>query len=228
MTTLERDFVDAASERAAAWYSVAMIAAVLAAVQSRDPRIVSVVGVVGLVSIAARLRRLEPPGRWLPTLVTLARAASTGALVWAAPGLNPLGVAAWIYALFCVDGLDGWLARRLDAASRLGARIDMESDGFLVMVACLLLHERGLGLWILTPGLLRYVYGIATTVRSAHGEIPRSRLGRYAFAVSVTGFSLAFFPLRGYEIGFAILGASVLTYSFARSFYWSFRARAAA
>ncbi len=58
-----------------------------------------------------------------------------------------------------LDGVDGHLARRFDQASEFGARFDMETDAFLILVlslAALMLGKAGA--WILAIGLMRYAF----------------------------------------------------------------------
>ncbi|MEM9549074.1 MAG: CDP-alcohol phosphatidyltransferase family protein [Cyclobacteriaceae bacterium] len=72
-----------------------------------------------------------------------------------------------LFSLFAfaiaLDGLDGFLARKFKHHSDFGARIDMETDAFLVML--LTLHhvlEQTIPQWILLPGLMRFFVGILT------------------------------------------------------------------
>ena len=58
-----------------------------------------------------------------------------------------------------LDGADGWLARRAGLDGPVGARFDMESDAFLILVLSLLAWRSGAaGAWILASGLLRYAF----------------------------------------------------------------------
>lgn len=55
-----------------------------------------------------------------------------------------------------LDAVDGRVARRTGTVSALGARFDMETDAFLILV--LSVHvSRDLGWWVLGIGLARYV-----------------------------------------------------------------------
>ncbi|SEL48402.1 CDP-alcohol phosphatidyltransferase family protein [Ectothiorhodospira marina] len=68
-------------------------------------------------------------------------------------------LAALAGAALLLDGLDGWLARRLDAATAFGARFDMELDAALILVLCLGLALSGkVGAWVLAIGLMRYAF----------------------------------------------------------------------
>jgi phosphatidylglycerophosphate synthase len=108
----------------------------------------------------------------------------------------------------------------------LGGHFDMESDGYLVLMLCSLLAARGIGPWVLTGGLLRYAYVIATSLFRSRGEAPPSRFGRYAFSLSLTALTLALVAGDGRANGLALFATGVLAWSFGRSFYWAFGAPA--
>ncbi|MFI5309174.1 MAG: CDP-alcohol phosphatidyltransferase family protein, partial [Polyangiales bacterium] len=135
-----------------------------------------------------------------------------------------LGAAALVLAIFALDGLDGFIARRNGLASTFGARFDMECDALLVLVCSLVLYLHGrLGSYVLVAGALRYLYVLALPLLPGSGEAPRSKLGRYAFSVLALSFvaSLAGLPLHR-EVALGAVG--LLCYSFARSVYWSLEA----
>jgi phosphatidylglycerophosphate synthase len=67
-----------------------------------------------------------------------------------------------IVALTVLDGVDGWLARRSGMVSAFGARFDMEIDAVLILAASILVWQHGkAGAWVVTGGLLRYVFSAA-------------------------------------------------------------------
>ena len=59
-----------------------------------------------------------------------------------------------------LDGVDGYVARRTQSESELGARFDMEVDAFLLLVLCVY-DARFVGSWVLAIGLLRYAFVVA-------------------------------------------------------------------
>ena len=72
-----------------------------------------------------------------------------------------------LFSLFAfaiaLDGLDGYLARKFKHHSDLVARIDMETDAFLVMLLTLYhVQEQTIPQWILLPALMRFLVGILT------------------------------------------------------------------
>jgi len=79
-----------------------------------------------------------------------------------------------------------------------------------------------LGIWILTSGLLRYLYVLYSAFLPKRAlPMPPSRFGRAAFSGLAIGIVLAFtFPS---PLGAIAAGAGTLLVgiSFARSFYWT-------
>lgn len=94
--------------------------------------------------------------------VTLARLAVVCAFTAVAAGQrDPSTWTGFIAGLgvLVADGLDGWLARRFGAASRFGARFDMETDAFFVLVLSVIAWQTGkAGAWVLLSGAARYLH----------------------------------------------------------------------
>jgi phosphatidylglycerophosphate synthase len=94
--------------------------------------------------------------------VTLVRATLVGAVAaLTADSFDryvPAGVLATITIVALVlDAVDGKVARRTGTATALGARFDMETDAFLLMVLSLYV-ARPVGAWVLAIGAMRYAY----------------------------------------------------------------------
>ena len=62
-------------------------------------------------------------------------------------------------AVVLLDGVDGWLARQHQIASRFGARFDMEIDALLILALSVLAwrHDKA-GAWVVASGLMRYAF----------------------------------------------------------------------
>jgi phosphatidylglycerophosphate synthase len=61
-----------------------------------------------------------------------------------------------------LDGVDGWLARRSNTASRFGARFDMETDALLILTLAILAWQFDkAGAWVLLSGVMRYAFVLA-------------------------------------------------------------------
>jgi phosphatidylglycerophosphate synthase len=104
-----------------------------------------------------RTNRLGPAD-W----VTLARA--TLAVGVAALVADSFGEPAHITALvtlsavaLALDAVDGWVARRSETTSKLGAQFDGEVDAFLILVLSAYV-ARSTGAWVVAIGLARYAF----------------------------------------------------------------------
>ncbi len=82
-----------------------------------------------------------------------------------------------------LDGLDGYLARRNNTVSVLGARFDMEVDAFLILVLSVLVSQ-SLGVWVLAIGLMRYAFvAAAAVVPRLRAQLPFSRARKVVAAM---------------------------------------------
>lgn len=65
---------------------------------------------------------------------------------------------AFLFAI-CLDGVDGYLARKFNHSSSEGEIFDMEVDSFMVLLLCWIhYYVYGFSWWILIPGSLRYSF----------------------------------------------------------------------
>jgi phosphatidylglycerophosphate synthase len=146
-------------------------------------------------------------------------AAAPARLAWAAT------LVATVAAL--LDGLDGWLARRLHTASRYGARFDMETDALLVLVLSVLVLQLGkAGPWVLVAGLLRYGFVLAgLALPRLRRPLPPSRRRSAIAALQMILLIAALSPLLPRPTSDAAAGAAVLTLvaSFALDVHWLWR-----
>lgn len=160
-------------------------------------------------------------------MVTSLRALALLALASAFDAACAAGAAACGFGIFVLDGCDGWLARRAGKTTAFGARYDSETDASLMLLLSAGVFQLGrAGIWVSIAGLLRPVYVLVVFAsRRPAAEAPRTRLGRYVFAISVVCLMLSFWPPQ-LERFSALLAASatlLLCYSFGRSFYALFK-----
>jgi phosphatidylglycerophosphate synthase len=170
----------------------------------------------------AGLDRLGPADR-----VTLTRAALVGgvtALVaeaFAGPVSVPTLVALAGVALV-LDAVDGWVARRTDTVSRLGALFDMEVDAFLILVLSLY-AARTVGGWVIAIGAARYVFGVAGRLLPwMHGALPPRYWRKVVAAtqgivLAVVAAGVLPMPAAGVVLAAAL---GLLTESFGRDVWW--------
>jgi phosphatidylglycerophosphate synthase len=119
-------------------------------------------GVVTNLALQRGLARVGAAELGPANRVTLARAGLVAGV--AALSANTLGRPASVPALVAIsslalalDALDGWVARRTETASTLGARFDMEVDAFLILVLSVYV-ARTIGWWVLAIGAARYAF----------------------------------------------------------------------
>ncbi len=98
------------------------------------------------------------PASW----VTLARATlAVGVAALAADSLThhiPVALLVTLAGVaLCLDPVDGWVARRTDTATELGARFDGEVDAFLILALSVYVAP-ACGAWVLAIGAARYVF----------------------------------------------------------------------
>lgn len=185
---------------------------------------------VGLALTAPRqLRRFGWPNR-----VTLVRAMLV--IILAAALLEPAIYRdhGWLLAsiallALALDGLDGWLARRLDLASEFGARFDMEVDAALIMVLCLGLVVSGkVGPWALAIGLVRYCFVLAMVgLPWLKRPLPERFRRKLVCVWQVASLLIALLPIvspvqAGLILAFALV---LLGLSFAIDVAWLWRQR---
>jgi phosphatidylglycerophosphate synthase len=95
-----------------------------------------------------------------------------------------------------LDGVDGWLARRSRMASDFGARFDMEIDARLILALAMLAWRYGkAGVWVLSAGLIRYLF-VAAGWRWPWLQAPLAPSGRRKLVcvVQTVALSVAILP----------------------------------
>ncbi|MBA3590746.1 MAG: CDP-alcohol phosphatidyltransferase family protein [Methylibium sp.] len=160
--------------------------------------------------------------------LTLGLAACLGEPVVARPA------AAWVFVVVAtiaavLDAADGPLARASGLASNFGARFDMETDAFLLLVLALLLVQLDkTGAWVLLCGLLRYAFVAAMSAWSWLARpLPPSLRRKTVCVVQIVVLIVGLGPIisRSFASAIAALGLAALLYSFAADVAWLARAR---
>ena len=142
------------------WHALVMLIGVWT-VQSALP--IGYFSILACASFAALIVYCRP--FWAPNqtfgvanCITGFRLVAILLLVWFPNIANHWVIAASI-AILTLDGVDGYVARKLKLASEFGEYFDKEVDALFMVALCLLLYAKGhFGAWILIPGLLRYVF----------------------------------------------------------------------
>jgi phosphatidylglycerophosphate synthase len=129
-----------------------------------------------------------------------------------------------------LDGFDGWIARRTRLSSEFGMRFDMETDAALILVLAVLTWQFGkAGSWIVTAGLLRYVFVAAGWVWPwMQRPLTPTIRGRLICIVQIGALIVALLPATSPAASAPIAagGLVALGYSFLVDTLWLWRRRA--
>ena len=123
------------------------------------------VGLTVTIGLELGLRAAGQDSLGAANRVTLIRTILVGSItaLLADPAVRP-GEAGVLVALctaaLVLDAVDGWVARRTASVSPLGARFDMETDAYLILVLSAYVATT-VGGWVLAIGLARYGFWMA-------------------------------------------------------------------
>lgn len=130
----------------------------------------------------------------------------------------PWTFVALVFVALVLDGVDGFLARREEQESALGARFDLEVDALLIFclaTAAFLLGKAGA--WVLLIGLMRYAFLLAQyPVPRLAGALPPSLRRKFVCVVQVAVLSLILVPdiVEPVSSWLAAIALLLLCYSF--------------
>lgn len=121
-------------------------------------------------------------------------------------------------AALILDGVDGWLARRLNESSDFGARFDMEVDAALILVLCFgLIAADKAGIWVLAIGLMRYAFVAGIRLWPwLEAPLPPSFRRKLVCVWQVAALLICITPIIGPALATPILASALalLTWSF--------------
>jgi len=193
--------------------------------------------IVGLASgsaatallVTARMRSDQPaifPADW----VTLTRAlliAGVAGLVADSFG-RPISTTALVTlstVALVLDAVDGQVARRTGTATPLGARIDMETDAFLILLLSIAVSQ-DYGSWVLAIGAARYALLLAGwLIPWLAAPLPPRYWGKVVAAVTGIVLTVAASGLLDRRVGMIAVAATMLLLaeSFGRAVIWLYR-----
>jgi phosphatidylglycerophosphate synthase len=187
--------------------------------------------VVSCVALGVGLRRHRARRLGAANVVTLVRSSLVAGVTALAAGATGGGAVAVMMGLAAValllDGVDGQVARRTGTSSALGARFDMETDAFLILVLSVYVAQ-STGWWVLAIGALRYVFvAVALLLPWLRAALP-PRFGRKVVAatqgivLAVAASGLVHEPIAVASVAAAL---ALLMWSFGRDVRWLWHAR---
>jgi phosphatidylglycerophosphate synthase len=120
-----------------------------------------------------------------------------------------------------LDAVDGWIARRTDSASELGARFDMEVDAFLLLVLSAYVSQR-LGVWVLAIGVMRYAFVAAGWAMPwLRGRLPFRYWRKVVTAAQGAALAIAAADvLPVFDVVLVAIALAMLVESFGRDVLW--------
>jgi phosphatidylglycerophosphate synthase len=202
----------------------------------------AIYGAVGAI-IASRILAFHPHGAFgWPNVVTLARTVLAAMVAGYTAEISlwsvyPSDHLAWTFAIVAsvavaLDGLDGWLARRIGPRSDFGARFDMESDALLLLILSVLAFVLDkAGAWVLLIGGLRYAF-VAAACCWAWMDRPLEPSLRRKAVCAIQGITLCMLAMPvvsgSVASGAAALALALIIWSFAIDIVWLWRRRATA
>ena len=126
-----------------------------------------------------------------------------------------------------LDFVDGRVARRTGTATAYGARLDAESDAFLILVLSVLVAGSH-GAWVLAIGGVRYAYAVAAALLPWMRRRLPTRYWRKVVAAYVgIALTLAASGLAPAALAYGVLVVAIglLAESFGRDVVWLWRRR---
>jgi phosphatidylglycerophosphate synthase len=156
---------------------------------------------------------------WLAGLWYQADSTLDGSIAW---GVSLAGI-----LVLALDGLDGWLARKLGNQSSFGARFDMEVDSLLALVLAVLVWQSGkVGVWVLMLGLFRPAFILAGSLSATlTAALPESGLRKAVCVIQVAALSIVLAPIVTPFVAQIMVGLTLalLLWSFGRDTLWLLR-----
>lgn len=130
-----------------------------------------------------------------------------------------LGLLFTIPLLF--DGLDGYLARRLNHTTKFGALFDLETDSLFMTLTVIILYKRHIvGAWILPAAYMRYFYVLLIAILQLNRiQEKRTRFGPLIAVVMFVSLILEFLFQSAATRIILFASSSLIVFSFIYSFF---------
>jgi phosphatidylglycerophosphate synthase len=190
--------------------------------------------VCGSLFFVSALRRDHPFAAFGPAnRITMARGVLTATIAgFLGASIDPVAALTIVcigLVSLILDGFDGRLARRSGLTSPFGARYDMETDAFLILVFGLLAWQLDkAGSWVVLSGLLRYLFIAAGWVLPwMRGALPPSRRRQTVCVIQIAVMLAVLLPFVATPASDLLSAATLalLVWSFAIDIAWLWRAR---
>jgi phosphatidylglycerophosphate synthase len=167
-----------------------------------------------------QIRHMRPPGG-IPNYITLLRFGTLVIFIVFAAFIPNEFLALLLFLLILLDGIDGYLARKLNQATAFGALFDMETDAlFICLISCMLIRKGLLGPWILMAAFIKYYYSIVTDITGLSKKPdPKTRFGAAIAVIMFLSLTFALVLPQTPRIIITLTGTALIYISFFYSFY---------
>lgn len=165
------------------------------------------------------INRLKPFGGWA-NRVTGIRFVAILVLALINGKLSNVAIACWLAILIPLDGLDGYLARKRNEKTNMGAYFDMETDVLFVCIAACILFIRDLaGYQILIIAFIRYFYVFIIFLLGLYTiKEKQTKIGPIVAVIVFIALVLAFIVSAGIRVFIIDLALALILISFTYSF----------
>ena len=118
-----------------------------------------------------------------------------------------------------MDGLDGYLARKLNQCSKAGEKLDMETDSFLVLLLSWIHYSNhDVNWWILIPGGLKYFYEFSFFwLKEENQKLPSKKIRSTIAVIFFLSLLLPFLLTNLITLCILIISSFLITCSFSIS-----------
>ena len=125
-----------------------------------------------------------------------------------------------------LDGLDGYLARKYEQMSDIGALFDKTVDAyFVLLLSFILVQEYGIPFWFLGIGYLHYGYELLLVgLGWQYLSIPKNPIGKYAAAFLFISLLSPFILPKLWYLPIVYFASSLVSLSFGLSFWYKYSA----
>jgi phosphatidylglycerophosphate synthase len=120
-----------------------------------------------------------------------------------------------------LDGLDGYLARKLNHITKFGALFDLETDSlFMTLTGMILYHRHIVGAWLLPAAYMRYFYVLVIAILQLNRiQEKRTRFGPFIAFIMFVSVILEFILQAEVTKVILFCASSLIVLSFIYSFF---------
>ncbi len=166
----------------------------------------------------------QPLGLGYPNLITAVRLIFMMLLAFYFKDLSNITLFVIFNFVILLDGLDGFIARKLNQCSEYGERFDSEADAQLVYLLSWIHFANGtVDWWILIPGMMRYLYQLFFFWVPSNSKFPPKKFRATVAVIFFFSLSFAFILNSIITSYLLIVSSSLISLSFSLSLISGFK-----